>query len=1235
MNEQINIILNGKNTTGFKNETILQVAQRHHVEIPTLCNDPRLEPYTSCFICVVEVSGMRGLQPACSTRIAEGMNIVTDNENIYKARKTALDLLLSNHYADCTGPCKQTCPAGVDVQGYISLIEKGMYSEAIAVIKETNPLPAICGRVCVRPCEVACRRNLLDEGHAVGIDYLKRFAADKDLSAKGKYKPAVKASSGKKVAIIGAGPAGLSAAFFLQKEGHQCDIFEAAPKAGGWLRYGIPEYRLPNDLLQKEVDNITELGVNIHYGKKLGDNLSYKTLRSDYDATVLAIGCQKGTTVGCEGDDAENVLSGIEFLQTMELSGRRFDFKGKTVAVVGGGNTAMDCCRSSIRCGAKKVVVVYRRTEAEMPANPIEIHESKLEGVEYMFLTAPVKINKDAGGKLKSMTCIRMELGEPDASGRRRPVPVEGSETELDFDYILAAIGQKTVADFLSDINANLSEGEVKVNKWGDLEADPNTLQTGVKNIFAAGDGVTGAATLIQAVAQARIAALSCHQYLSGQELKPAPREFISKKDNFKVQTAEDYKGKYANHHRKEMPTLDPRERMNFSEVELGYENEQIAQSETARCLECGCSEYFSCDLKKYATHYQAEQKHYEGEFIEHNVDFRHPFIEIDNNKCILCSRCVRICKEVVGAGALGLINRGFKTYVAPSMEKPLYETTCESCGMCISTCPTGAITENVLFKPGPVKTDSFDTICNYCSVGCEITVHHKNGFVMRVSGKNGQINRTGNLCRLPKFGYPVFNRSDRITKPLLKKNGTFTEIPFDEAYRIIAEKIKGVSPDQNAFFAGSRLSNEEQYLVQKLARYGAKTNNISTFHYVGRGSGYRHISQSNTPFSQLSQASRIYMFGSETNYENPVAGFLINNLYQSKGIPVHVINTDKDNRLSHKYNDLLHIKDYYYFIKAVNHYLLSKGLHNEMFIRDQCSGFEEYKKQLLAEDFGMLAEKAAHCKECIEIFADAFNQEMNAVIIFAEKNVTSNTAYEIRNLCMITGKLGKTATGMIALKEKNNSQGLYDMGICGKIGVGTLPITDPKLQERMMSAWETRELSQTPGSTWELMTEGKLKNLFIFGEDPLGCANDKAQVKKWLQTGGFIMVQDYFMTETAEIADLIMPASWLHETGGSYTNTQRFIQVAETAEGMPVKVQQHSVEQLLNILNLFGKQKVKDVHDVHNEMIGLITEAVPPQTKFEYTPGDNRRRMFNFGCDSVVKHFVTYFNDRMVQNLN
>lgn len=1229
MSERINVKLNGEITQAYRDETILDLAKRNNIEIPTLCNDPRIKPYTSCYVCVVEVEGMRGLQPSCSTKVAEGMKIETHNERVIKARKTALDLLLSNHYADCLGPCTLACPAGIDVQGYISLIDKGEYNEAVALIKETNPLPAICGRVCVRPCEAACRRNLLNEGAAVGIDYMKRFAADYDIESINKYIPKIKKSTDKKIAVIGAGPGGLSAGFFLQKEGHQVDIYEASPKAGGWLRYGIPEYRLPNNLLQKEVDNITDIGVKIFYNKKLGENLKYKDLQKKYDAVILTIGSQKGTLIGCEGDDAENVDPGIYFLKNMEMTGQKYNFKGKKVAVVGGGNTAMDCCRTAKRCGADDVYVIYRRTEKEMPANPIEIHESKLEGVEYMLLTNPSKINKDKDGKVKSITCLKMKLGEPDASGRRRPVPIEGSEFELKVDYILAAIGQKTIVNFLDEINLVSDEGELKLNRWGDIDANPKTLQTGIRNMFAAGDGVSGPATLIEAIAQAKIASRSCNQYLTGLPIEPHRKEFISKKDNFKIQVTEDYKEHFTEQKREEMPTIDPSYRSNFKEVELGYASEDIAKHEAQRCLECGCTEIFTCDLKRYSSEYNVEQNRLNGEYKEYQVDFRHPYIEIDNNKCILCARCIRICREVVGADALGLVNRGFDSYVAPSMGNSLQDTTCESCGLCISTCPTGAITENVLFKPGPIKLDPVDTICNYCSVGCKITINHKNQFVMKVTGQDGLINKDGNLCKYPKFGYQYLNDNSRITKPLLKINGRFEEISFEKAYGIITERIKSVEPDDNVFFVGARLTNEEMYLIQKLARAGVKTNNVTSFHYLNRGKGYINNSKANVPFEQIEDASKIYLIGSEINEDNAVAGFTINNARFIHNIPVELVTVRNDSTMKHKVDETLEIKSYYHFIKAVNYYLVANNFQNGMFIKDNCQGFEEYKKNLLKENFVELVEKSGvpYMDKVVE-FAKEYNKQLNAIIVFSEKELSSNTCVELFNLAMITGKLGKTSNGLISLKEKNNSQGLFDMGICPTLGIGSQAIDDKDYVTKIKKKWKVRELPDAINvSQYDSLEKGILKNIFIFGEDPLGCAKNKVRIAGWLAIVDFVVVQDYFMTETTKQADLILPASLPLETGGSFTNTQKIIQ--EFNKQFNSKVERLSYQQIIDILKKFGIKEKSDMDDIRMEALSLLPTKINfEKHQFTHTNIDNNNRIFEYGCDSINERFEQEFKE-------
>lgn len=1194
MDNKLNIVLNGKTVQGIKGETILELATRLGIHIPTLCHDKRLKPYSSCFLCVVEIEG-RGTQPSCSTEITEGMVINTDNDNVKKARKTALDLLLSNHYADCVGPCKETCPAGVDVQGYISLIEKKQYTEAIALIKEANPLPAICGRVCVRPCEAACRRNLLDEGAGVGIDYLKRFAADQDLLHGEHYKPDVASSNGKKVAIIGAGPGGLSAAYWLQQKGFQCDIYEANDHAGGWLRYGIPEYRLPNELIDKEVQTITELGANLYTGKKFGDNLSYKEIGKNYDVTILTIGSQKGTLLRAEGEDADGVFSGIDFLRNMEMTGQKYDFSGKTVVTVGGGNTAMDCCRTAVRCGADKSIVVYRRSEQEMPANPIEVHESQTEGVEYMLLTNPVKVNQDKNGKVKSMTLIKMELGEPDASGRRRPVPVEGSEFELECDYILAAIGQKTEVTFLDDVNQNALKGKLEVNRWGDIDADENTLQTGVENIFAAGDGVTGPATVIEAIAQAKTASHSVEMYLNGQKPEPIDKPFVSRKDNFKEQTKDDYIGRYKNQMREEMPVMNPDKRMNFKEVEQGYENEEVALHETQRCLECGCSEFFSCDLQKYATEYHAEQTKYKGDFLEKPVDFSHPYIEIDNNKCILCSRCVRICSDVVGANALGLVERGFDTYVAPSMGKSLKDTPCESCGLCISACPTGAITENFNFKPGPVKTDKVEGISPYGSIGESITLEHKNGFIFKVTGREGMINKLGNIDRYAKFAYNFMNDENRITKPMIRKNGKLTTCSFDEAFKYIKDKVD--INKTSAVFAGGRLTNEEIWSLKQVADKAIKADYTGSFHLMHIDEGNINASELNVPFNQIEDAEKIFLMHPWINMDDATLGFMINEARTKNKAEIILITDRKNTKLEAKCDRVIHIESYYSLLKAMNHILLNNGEQNQLFINDHCEGFDEYKAAISKENIKDLVDKSGISEQDISKLLKDFNLTQHAVLVISERYLDNHAVAEARNLCLITGKLGKTASGLISVKEKNNTQGIIDFEFANGNA------------KKLHNAFYDKDIKQ----------------MFVFGEDPAGTALDKSSVKDALQSSDFLVVQDFFVTETAEMADVVLPASLPFETGGSFTNTQKMIQTFPA--GLKLKPQLENTIQYAQIAGGFGKEIPKNTDDINEKMLPDLKKNNHPHAVI-YTMGHGTLPEFLHGTDNVMLRFDNEFDD-------
>ncbi len=784
----VKVEIDGKRMLVEAGSTILDVARRAGIDIPTLCHDDQLEPFSSCFLCVVKVKDKRGHVPACSTKVTDRMVIETNTPEIREARKTALELLLSNHYADCVAPCQLACPAGVDVQGYIALMALGKWSEAVALIKETNPLPAICGRVCTRPCEVACRRTILDK--AVGIDYLKRYASDMDLEGQQHFIPDVAPPNGKRVAVIGAGPAGLSASYFLAQKGYQVTMFEAMPQAGGMLRYGIPDYRLPSDILDEEINTILELGVELRTNIFLGEDFTIRSLKEEgFEAVFMGLGAWKSSRLGLAGEDMEGVLSGIDFLKDLGLR-KRIRLHGK-VAVLGGGNTALDCARSAMRLGADDVRIYYRRTRKEMPAHEMEIHEAEIEGVKLELLVAPTQL-LSKNGRAVGMECIRMELGEPDSSGRRRPIPKRGTEFKIDCDFIFAAIGQSSKVDELlgGRIPDFLPLGEViELTRWKTIRVDEPTGETDVEGVFAGGDVVTGAATVIEAVAAGRKAAYAIDNYLTKDKAIPEPTTFDSRKDDYGEVTKTDLR--YLEEiPRRKMPAISPDERENnFVEVELGFEADDVRR-EVHRCLECGCSAAFTCDLRAYANEYHVDIRNFRGEGKKYALDRTHPLIELDPNKCILCGRCVRMCTEVLGIAALGFINRGFDTIVRPAMGNSLLDTDCISCGLCVATCPTAAIAAKLpLAKPGPWETRITPTVCSYCGVGCRLELHTRGDILIKVDrGHNNRLTY-GNHCIKGRFGYEFILSDNRMLKPMVRAGRNLQETDWDDALSHIARR--------------------------------------------------------------------------------------------------------------------------------------------------------------------------------------------------------------------------------------------------------------------------------------------------------------------------------------------------------------------------------------------------------------------------------------------------------------
>jgi formate dehydrogenase major subunit len=807
----IEVILNGKKIETEPGITILELAKRNGLEIPTLCHDEELKPYGSCWVCAVELKGRKGFVTSCGTTISQGMEITTDSEAIRKARKMALELLISNHYADCVAPCTVACPDHVDIQTYVSLIANGQYHEAVKVIKETLPLPLSIGRVCPAFCEKECRRQIVEE--PIAIRQLKRYAADEDLGDVWNYIPEKLPAKGKKIAIIGAGPSGLTCGYYLSNQGYDVQVFEASPQAGGWLRYGIPEYRLPKATLDAEIELMCANGMQIAYNVQLGKDLFLGELTKQYDAVYLAIGAQKAVPMPVKGSDLDGCLLGVDFLKAHALGNS--PELGKKVAIVGGGNTAIDCARTAIRKGCE-VSLIYRRTKEEMPAEPFEIEASEHEGVSFYYLANPVEYQGE-NGKLKSVTIEKMKLGEPDNSGRRRPEPT-GEFFELPFDSIIAAISQVPEVGLFAE-NANQINGQVlPLSRWQTAIVNEATMFSGLDKVFAGGDFRRGAATAIEAIADGRLAAVAIARYLETGEIASDIAPFDSKKGkSIKEIDSREY-SIFEKAKRLAMPEMEPQEAVqSFAEVELGF-SEEAAVAEATRCLECGCQVNETCSLRKYCTDYQVDAAHFLGGINKHPIDYTHPFIVRDANKCINCGRCIRTCAEIQGAAVLGFIYRGFSAIVGPEFGASLTQTSCLSCGKCIDVCPVGALVERTAhYKLNPHAKQIDIQNCGICGVGCEIQTETQAGIVNTITtpkenpGFNGR-----NLCFKGRFGWQTLYGEDWLGLPRFKTASGFINLSWQEAAELISSRLQDCGSKR--FEISPNLSLEEMLMFQKAA---------------------------------------------------------------------------------------------------------------------------------------------------------------------------------------------------------------------------------------------------------------------------------------------------------------------------------------------------------------------------------------------------------------------------------
>ncbi|MHA1917555.1 MAG: FAD-dependent oxidoreductase [Candidatus Ranarchaeia archaeon] len=1097
----IEITLNGRNIKVEKNKTILEVANENKVKIPTLCYDKRLTPFDSCGLCVVKLGNGRIVR-SCSTKVSKDMEITTENQEITELRSRTLGLLLSTHYGDCLSPCSIACPADVDPQNYLGLIRKGEYINAVEEIYRTLPFPASLGRICFAPCQSECRRNKLDD--PLQICQLKRVAADRVIEMGG-FKPKVKPAIGRKVAVIGGGPAGLSAAYYLKTNGIEVDVFEQLPEMGGMMRYGIPYYRLPRKILDIELDIIKGTGVNFKNNITLGEDIFLDRLVEDYDAVFLGIGAWIGVRPPIEGIELNNIYDAIHVLRDIALD-EEVDL-GKKVMVVGGGNTAIDAARSAIRLGAE-VILCYRRSRSEMPASEKEIEEAIEEGVEMKLLTNPVSFSGDE--QVKTVKLVKMELGEPDESGRRRPVSIKNSEFEVEVSSVVLATGQKPDISSIGKV--------VTVDKRNRVESRYDTAVTSNDKVFAGGDLTLGPSSAVEAIGMGKKAADSIIRMFNNEEYKEIKKEFAWERKNITKEDIEIIEPQEITktQNKQEIKSLPAKERVkSFVDYEYNWD-EKVAVTESARCLSCGCSSQNDCVLRDLSTEYGVNTEGIEGEVIKSPTDARHPYIILDPNKCILCGRCVRICDEFLGVEALGFIDRGFATEVGVPFDKSLLDSPCVSCGACIDTCPTGAIIDKRKAYKFSCPDIDVSSLCFECGEACEVNLELKNNKIIDINANLSSETSIGVLCALGRYTQNSLLNDNRIEKHEIKNGAEFKEISSEETVSQLSNRLVK-DGSMTGILISPRSTNEEISLVKEIGKLikAPFIGSLSTLPNVD--SSYRKILGADISpniTTEIVYADNLIIIGRVSSPEHfPIQSYFKKHLDQKKEIYSIGNNPGLPNKFKKRKLDLDNVEGIleYIFEKIIKEKKIENPIKHLIESRKNKDKIESEDKPIL---------------DVINQIVDSLLGTEKTLFIYEAKGITSRIQILLLAIASLSGNLGKKGAGLVRLLSYGNEQGIREY----EISVGT----------------ENEEL-------FRLIKENKIQQLLIVDEDPFeGITN--SELNKDLKKIDFITSISAYRSKTSQGSNLIIPGSTSWEKTGTVTDQNRIIKSIKSHERTGIK---------------------------------------------------------------------------------
>lgn len=986
--------------------SVLHAALEAGLEIPHLCFDQGLNHERNCGLCCVEIHGEREAVYACETPVRAGMRVQSQSEALTRLRRAALEKLLQNHKGDCLPPCRLACPAGSDCQGYAGLIAEGKPEEALRRLYDAYPLPASLGRVCPHPCEDACRRSLFEGPVALGA--LKRFAADAALGEIEALLSPPQAATGKRVAVVGSGPAGLTAAWFLRRSGHGVTVFEAREKAGGMLRYGIPQFRLPKEVLDREIQIIQNSGVHFRYGRRLGRDFGLEGLRAEYDAVFLAPGAQQGAALGIEGQDLPGVYDGVRFLR--QVAGGKVPELGKNVAVVGGGNTAVDACRTALRLpGVETVVLLYRRERGQMPAYRDEVEEAEREGAVLRFLVAPTALR--AEGKKLCLRLQAMRLDKADSSGRQRPEPLPGQGEDLLVDSVLVAIGQRLETEAFSGL---------PMNGQNTLRSENGALP-GLPGVFAGGDAEgEGPGLAVEACAAGKRAAAAMDVFLAGGCQPPAKAPLYVAKTGL---CAADYP-EVLPEARAELPLLPPQERRaGFAESCLGLGRE-AARREAARCLECGCTDLWDCKLLRYGREYGLEAPPAAAQPFAAE-DRSNPYIQYDENKCVLCGSCARVCAAYMGFYEWPVSGQGFaKEAEDPGAVWPLKAQTCIGCGSCVLHCPTGALQErNPRQKPLALPAQAQRSVCNYCGVGCSVEIRHYGQQPLTVRPVRGGNLEEALLCRHGRFGWHTALSDPAVTSPLVRREGELRPAAWEEAYRCATGELLAVQerygPGSVGLMVADRMTNEEIFLSRKLGQaLLQKPQLYSANIYTGGLEEVFGLDGSTNSYRELAQTDCIWVIGADVPSYYAMLAVPIRQA-KAKGARLLLAAAPGWNGFLHSADRVAELEDDTGFLKEVLKAVLEQGDAVQ-----RASGLEGLQSSLAGVEPG----------EEARAFAREYTQVENAMLVLDRERATAETARLAAALAVVSGHIGKPCNGVIQLLQHNNTQAVALLGVQKKM---------------------------------------------------------------------------------------------------------------------------------------------------------------------------------------------------------